>query len=123
MLRESWCAMLEREMKFLVDQAEFERLMTAAQALYPDAEVKVLEQVNYYYDTEDLSFYTQGMTLRVREIDGSFAIERKTNKGYENGVREAEEVTTAVDALPEEIEGAKLGSDLSGFGAPHKCQA
>ena len=100
--------MVEREMKFLVSKAEFERLIVATREVYPDASVQIIKQTNYYYDTEDFALLKQGVTLRIREKNGQLSITRKEYQTCVNGVRTAEETKTSIDALPEHIDGYAL---------------
>ena len=104
--------MIEREMKFLIEREEFERLLRRAKELYPQAQVKVIEQTNYYYDTEDLFLFNNRTTLRVRKIGDKYIVQKKSDKSFKNGVRTAKETETEIDFLPESFSSAQV--DIQG---------
>jgi uncharacterized protein YjbK len=103
--------MIEREMKFLVDEAEFQRLLAQVRQAYPDIEPQEIDQTNHYFDTPDLRLYQRQITLRVREKRGVFVLEKKENLAFDGAVRTARESKYPVDALPERIHATAVGLD------------
>ncbi len=95
-------------MKFLIEKDEFERLVNRAYELYPQAQVKVIEQTNYYYDTDDLFLFNHRTTLRVRKIGEKYILQKKADKSFEKGVRTAKETETEIDFLPEYFSSAQV---------------
>ncbi len=65
-------AFIEHELKFLLSEDRFEAVRKQAKILLPEASLCTVTQVNHYYDTEALDLHRQGITLRIREIDGLF---------------------------------------------------
>ena len=101
--------MIEKEMKFLIGKVDFERVLKRAHELYPQAQVKVIEQANYYYDTPDLFLFNHRTTLRVRKIGEKYLVQKKSDKSYENGIRTAKETEKEIDCLPESFSSAEVG--------------
>ena len=112
-LRESWCVMVEKEMKFLVDKETFELMLKRIEDVYPDAAKKEIIQINYYYDTADFELAKQNITLRVREIDNVFYLQTKQNKQTVDGIRFAEESEKALKNLPQNISGKDAELDTN----------
>lgn len=95
-------------MKWLVSQDEFEQLISVVRELYPEASLQTIKQINYYYDSDSLMLFKQGITLRVRVIEGKIALERKENLTCVGGVRTAKEMNRELDELPESVDGYEL---------------
>ena len=53
--------MLENEYKTLIDETKFINLLEQMEM------DESFEQINYYYDTSNYSFYHQGLTFRIRD--------------------------------------------------------
>ena len=70
-------AFIEHELKFLLPEDRFEAVRKQAKSLLPEASLCIITQVNHYYDTNALDLHRQGITLRIREIDGQFQGEIK----------------------------------------------
>ncbi len=78
---------IERELKFLLTEDRFEAVRKQAKSLLPQASLCAITQVNHYYDTPDLGFHKQGVTVRVREVDGTMHGEIKRHnfgKSYDS---------------------------------------
>lgn len=103
--------MLEREMKFLLDKAEFYALLNEVRQAYPNVQPREIDQTNYYYDTPDLQLYRQKITLRVRKKNSKLVIEKKVTEGYEGQVRRAIESKFPIAELPEKIHSAEVEID------------
>lgn len=54
--------MQENEYKILINETKFTNLL---ERLKMD---EYIEQINYYYDTSNYSFYHQGLTFRIRDL-------------------------------------------------------
>ena len=106
-------AFIEHELKFLLTEDRFEEVRKQAKSLLPQASLRVITQVNHYYDTKELSLHEQGITLRIREIDGQFQGEiKRHNFGKSHDSRED---SFEVSGLPpmlsvDGVEAAPLGS-------------
>ena len=61
--------MIELEKKLLLTKEEFNSLL-----LYFGNEKQCVKQVNYYFDTEDLSMNRQGVTCRIRLKNGTYTL-------------------------------------------------
>lgn len=110
-LQESWCVMVEREMKFLVDEDKFYEMLSFARKKFSDAELLRITQINYYYDTPIFSLAKQNITLRVREINKVFCLQVKKNKETVDGIRIADEIEKKLEYLPKKINGKSVDLD------------
>ncbi len=104
---------IEHELKFLLSEDRFEELRKQAKSLLPEASLCVVTQVNHYYDTSDLALHTQGITLRIREIEGRLQGEIKRHNFGKS--HDSKEERFAVEGLPQVltvdgVEASLLGS-------------
>lgn len=98
--------MIEQEYKWMADREMFLHILQCFSSQY---EEQLILQKNYFYDSPDLFLYRKGITLRVREKDGSFSLQTKIGKRMQDGYRVAEEQHVELTALPEQLTGEKLG--------------
>ena len=91
-------AFIEHELKFLLPEDRFEAVRKQAKALLPEASLCSVTQVNHYYDTEALDLHRQGVTLRIREIEGHFHGEIKRHNFGKS--HDSKEESFRVDGLP-----------------------
>lgn len=89
---------IEHELKFLLTEERFEALRKQAESLLPEACLCAVTQVNHYYDTTDLFLHKQGITLRIREIDGRYRGEIKRHNF--GGSHDSREESFEADGLP-----------------------
>lgn len=90
--------MIENEFKIMLDKVRYEKLL----AMYEWNEV--IEQINHYYDNEDLLLSELHITCRVREIAGKYFLQVKFPGAVEYSRVELEE---PLDSLPDEIDADK----------------
>lgn len=96
--------MVENEFKVMLTKEQYEKIFSLFK--YD----KIIEQVNYYYDTDNLKLSELHITCRVREIKGEFFLQIKLPNGAEHSRIELERKLTS---LPEKISSEELDS-LSG---------
>lgn len=106
-------AFIEHELKFLLSEDRFEAVRKQADVLLPEASLCSVTQVNYYYDTPELALHKQGITLRIREINGCFRGEIKRHDFGKS--HDSREESFEVVGLPEiltvdGIEASPLGA-------------
>lgn len=96
--------MIENEFKIMLTKAQYEKLRGSR-------EFSAVEQVNYYYDTENLEMSARHITVRVRELGGKFYLQMKlpTEKALSRVELEAE-----LEELPETLPGDLLNSLAKG---------
>lgn len=109
--------MTENEFKIMLTEAQY----NAVHSLYSwDSE---LEQVNHYYDTGDLYYSDNHITVRVRTISGKFLLQMKLPadvlpeaENSESGLSAVsrKELEREFSEIPESISGSVL-SELSGI--------
>ncbi len=97
--------MIENEFKVMLTDSQY----IAVRQMYEwDS---VIEQTNYYYDTEELSLSSQHITCRVRSVGGKLYLQMKLPAGKDYSRIEVEEEFGGM--LLSHISGARL-SKLSG---------
>ena len=64
--------MIELEKKILITKEEYHLLLERFFATSPLADQTITKQINYYFDTDDLSMNRQNITCRIRFKDGKF---------------------------------------------------
>ncbi|MCM1285690.1 MAG: AMP-binding protein [Acetobacter sp.] len=89
--------MLEKEFKCILDKKLF--LSIKSKIL----DLKMVEQINYYYDTKDLSLHKKGITIRIREIENSFKLQYKSNAIIRNNIFTREEKEITINNVPYQI--------------------
>ena len=62
--------MIELEKKILITKEEYHLLLERFLATSPLADQAITKQINYYFDTDDLSMNRQNITCRIRLKDG-----------------------------------------------------
>ena len=87
--------MIENEFKIMLTEEQYEKLLE----IY---DFKTIEQVNHYYDTDDLQMSARHITVRVRELDGRFLLQMKLPTGTEHSRVELEK---ELDGVPEILAG------------------
>ena len=92
-------------------QMEFERKKVISESEYLDClskmsyltEYREIMQINYYYDDQDFSLYSNGQTLRVRQIGNILTLEQKIHKRDVDGIRISDERIMRINVLPRRI--------------------
>lgn len=118
--------MIENEYKLMLSKEQYERLLT-------EYDLTTFEQVNHYYDTDDLQMSERHITVRVRELDGRFYLQMKLPTEANTKDSEASkahtpaigssikvsrvELSKELDALPETLSAKEL-SEFSGVDCP-----
>ena len=94
--------MLETELKCMLDEAVYKRL--ESEFIWD----KVFEQVNSYYSDASGLLKKNGITLRIRTIDGINKIQIKTHKNAGSPLQIAEEAEFDTDVIPDRFDAAKV---------------
>jgi uncharacterized protein YjbK len=68
--------MLEHEKKIMLTMDEYEVIAECCK------DMPVITQINYYFDTEDLSMNKRGITCRIRAKNGKYRITIKNHNTY-----------------------------------------
>lgn len=89
--------MKEIERKYLITCTQYESIYFQLKELYP---CSLLEQTNYYYDSDSYMLFRQNDTLRARERNGKLEMQYKFNKIYTNEERCCDEVCWPINSLP-----------------------
>lgn len=97
--------MLEKEIKIMLDQAEYDRL---TEVFAPE---KVVRQVNHYYFSEKCS--KKRITVRVREVEGKSLLQVKMPVSDDGALAVREEIERELDCVPDEI-GREILSEICG---------
>ena len=97
------CRLIEKEYKYLVDQATFIHCKEIVGREYEQIEPHI--QINYYYDNDELSLYHQNTTLRVRQKQGKLIQQKKTHQSQTKHCFISKEVNRAIDVFPAAIDG------------------
>lgn len=95
--------MIEKEYKALLSKDKFFKIKSQIKDVYKDAESKKFRQINYYYDTEDLSLYESRRTLRVRLIEGKYLMQFKKELEVDGLNKVAQELEKEIEYLPDNI--------------------
>ena len=80
--------MTEFEKKMLLTEEEYNYLMEHLGHDVPFCHKSIFKQINYYFDTDDLSMNRQNTTCRVRFKDGKYKATMKSHSG--NGEQSTE---------------------------------
>ncbi len=91
--------MIENEFKLMLNENQYKNL---CEKFVWDEKIS---QINYYFDTENLSLSERGITCRVREISGEFFLQLKMPTGVDFSRVELEK---KLEFLPEKIDGKTL---------------
>lgn len=70
--------MVENEYKYVVKKEIYDKFLAILEKI--KLTKKEFIQVNYYYDTKDFSLCKNGVTVRIRQIDGSLELQVKEPK-------------------------------------------
>lgn len=101
---------IENEWKFLVSEEQFLSIMSFFEKNF-DVRKEIFDQINYYYDTDNLALSKEGITARIRdknnELNGTF------KKHFENGI--SQENDFEVDSVPQSIMYGKTKLKKLGF--------
>ena len=110
--------MTENEFKIMLTESQY----NAVHSLY--AWDSAIEQVNHYYDTKELYYSDNHITVRVRTVLGKYLLQMKLPTDCGSAEVESAEKIAAVsrkelerelDEIPEVISGSVL-SEMSGIG-------
>jgi uncharacterized protein YjbK len=97
----------EHELKFMASRADIERLRGVLSNSGDVVSQTRAVQINFYYDTEDMSFLKSGVTVRIRQKAESLRLEIKERDYY--GKSQNRETSRQTDKIPQELEfGGKL---------------
>ena len=89
--------MIENEFKIMLSQKQYEKLL----AMYEWDEV--ISQINHYYDNDDLLLAEQGITCRVREIEGEYFLQMKFPPAENAAEYSRVEREMPLDSLPDVV--------------------
>ena len=90
--------MIENEFKIMLNREQYEKLL----AVYEWDEV--ISQTNHYYDDKESLFLSeQGITCRIREIDGKFVLQMKFPPAENAAEYSRMEQEIPLDHLPDVI--------------------
>lgn len=92
--------MLEKEIKIMLTEEEYSRLMTIF------APAKTVTQVNHYYYSKACS--EQRISVRVREVEGRALLQIKLPVSDCGTLAVREEIERGLDCVPDEISGEQL---------------
>lgn len=84
--------MVELEKKLLLTKEEFNSLL-----LYFGNEKQRVKQVNYYFDTEDLSMNRQGVTCRIRLKNGTYTATMKQHTNFDRSTETKIDIRNGLD--------------------------
>lgn len=62
---------IENELKFMLSESEFYRFVNKIKCRYPEIICKEKLQINYYFDSPEGYLREQGITCRVRQVEGA----------------------------------------------------
>lgn len=82
--------MTEFEKKILLSKEEYDYLMEHLGYVNPLSPKSIVKQINYYFDTDDLSMNHQNITCRIRLNDGKYTGTMKSHFGNEDKSAETE---------------------------------
>ena len=85
--------MIEREKKLLLTQDEYDYLMEHLGYESPLIQKPITTQINYYFDTDDLSMNRQNTTCRIRFKDGKY---KATMKKHSTDSEQSTETEIAI---------------------------
>lgn len=93
----------EFEYKLLLTAAEYKHIKAKLDDQFASSTEHA--QINYYYDTPDLSIYERGETLRVRQIESCLTAEFKHGPLFDftTELREMTEEVQSTNELPQSI--------------------
>ena len=90
--------MTEHEKKRLLTKDEYEYLMEHFQRISPLYKRTVNTQINYYFDTEDLSMTQKNITCRIRLSNGQYkAIMKQHIKDTDRSIETEMEIHNGID--------------------------
>lgn len=98
--------MTEFEKKMLLTQDEYDYLMETFVYDSPLAPKPIVKQINYYFDTDDLSMHRQNTTCRIRFKDGEYSGTMKIHSAEGEGSKE----------IPIEVRNGLYDNSFTGMG-------
>lgn len=106
--------MTELEKKMLISKDEYEYLMEHFGCENPLIQKTIIKQVNYYFDTDDLSMNRQNTTCRIRLKDGKYKATMKHHwQGSDHSTETEMEIYDGLDSNAFTDMGLKLQGSLS----------
>ena len=110
--------MTEFEKKMLLTEEEYDYLMERLGHVNPLFPKPILTQVNYYFDTDDISMNRQNTTCRIRLKDDKYKATMKTHS--ENGDQSTETEMEVRDGIRDNAF-IDMGLKLQGELTTHRC--
>lgn len=93
--------MLEHEYKYAATKEEFEKISEKIQRSSNIFAMKRGVQINYYYDTENMDFQSQGTTIRIRQKETGMKLQIKKKNYY--GLHKNLETASEIFDIPKSI--------------------
>lgn len=90
--------MLEYEYKYQALKSDFERIRSEMEKNKSTVFISRGVQINFYYDTENLDFQSQGITVRVRQKENGLKLQIKKKNYY--GMNKNLETETDIQRIP-----------------------
>lgn len=106
--------MLEHELKFAAAKDDIERLRKKLSESGRVVSVKRGVQINFYYDTDKLSFLSGGTTIRIRQKEDGLKLQIKKHNYYgsNKNLETAEKILEIPQTMTVEDETVKLMGEL-----------
>jgi uncharacterized protein YjbK len=102
---------METEFKCLISFEEKENILK----YFSNLKCNNILQINYYYDTEDFSFFSNNCTLRIRQKNNKLNLQYKYNKKTINQIRTSDEYSQILSTLPRTISLNGIVTNLQGI--------
>lgn len=96
--------MIEKEIKYVLSK---EQLMKIEDELSKKNKPIEVIQINYYYDNEEEELLKNGITLRVRQIEGQKKLEIKYPMSFDGLIKTKEEKYRTIEELPRFVDFTK----------------
>lgn len=110
--------MTELEKKLLITEDEYDYLMEHLGYESPLIQKPIVTQINYYFDTDDLSMNRQNTTCRIRLKDGKY---KATMKKHSSGDDQSTETEMEIYNGLQSNEFTDMGLKLQGELITHRC--
>ena len=106
--------MIEHELKFAASKDDVENLRKKLAESEKAVSVKRGVQINFYYDTDDRSFLSDGTTVRIRQKEDGLTLQIKRHNYYgsNKNLETAEKINEIPKAMSVEGQTVKLMGEL-----------
>lgn len=87
--------MLEHEYKYTITKESLDEIAEGLKKRDDVVSIKRGVQINYYYDTQDLDFQSEGTTIRIRQKENGIQlqIKKKNYYGFHKNLETVSEIT------------------------------